>query len=168
MASADADGSRQTTRRTSRLPMDRIGSARFQSQSNDFQCEGALMPRNAAYLVSDPSRLPEGLLSSTSVPPTEAFGTSSEHELRPFMHSHNRTEKPEKAVVEILNSNELALRLKVKESWVIEQSKRSRTADPIPVLRLGKHRRFRWGSPEMNDWLARRAGGTTTSRKTWS
>jgi hypothetical protein len=84
------------------------------------------------------------------------------------MHSQNRTEKPEKAVVEILNSNELALRLKVKESWVIEQSKRSRTADPIPVLRLGKHRRFRWGSPEMNDWLARRAGGTTTSHKTWS
>jgi len=70
--------------------------------------------------------------------------------------------------IEILNSCELALRLKVKESWVIEQSKRSRTADPIPVFRLGKHRRYRWGSPEMNDWLARRAGCTTTTRKTWS
>ncbi|AEU38074.1 hypothetical protein [Granulicella mallensis] len=70
--------------------------------------------------------------------------------------------------MEILDSNELALRLKVKESWVIEQSKRSRTSDPIPVFRLGKHRRYRWGSPEMNDWLARRVGGTTTSRKTWS
>jgi hypothetical protein len=66
--------------------------------------------------------------------------------------------------IEILNSSELALRLKVKESWVIEQSKRSRTSDPIPILRLGKHRRYRWGSPEMNDWLARRAGYTTTSR----
>lgn len=65
---------------------------------------------------------------------------------------------------EILDSNELALRLKVKESWVVEQSKRSRTSDPIPVFRLGKHRRYRWGSPEMNDWLARRAGYTTTSR----
>ena len=93
------------------------------------------MPRNAAYLVSDPSRLPEGLLSSTSVPPTDAFGTSTDHKLGPFMHSHNRTEKPEKAAVEILNSNELALRLKVKESWVIEQSKRSRTADPACVRR---------------------------------
>jgi hypothetical protein len=68
---------------------------------------------------------------------------------------------------EILDSSELALRLKVKESWVVEQSKRSRTRDPIPVFRLGKHRRYRWGSPEMNDWLARRAGHTTTS-KTWS
>jgi hypothetical protein len=66
--------------------------------------------------------------------------------------------------IEVLNSSELALRLKVKESWVIEQSKRSRTLDPIPVFRLGKHRRYRWGSPEMNDWLARRAGYTTTSR----
>jgi hypothetical protein len=68
---------------------------------------------------------------------------------------------------EILDSNELALRLKVKESWVIEQSKQSRTVDPIPVFRLGKHRRYRWGSPEMNDWLARRVG-TTTTRKIWS
>jgi hypothetical protein len=68
---------------------------------------------------------------------------------------------------EILDSNELALRLKVKESWVVEQSKRSRTRDPIPVFRLGKHRRYRWGSPEMNAWLARRAGHTTIS-KTWS
>ncbi len=68
---------------------------------------------------------------------------------------------------EILDSSELALRLKVKESWVVEQSKRSRSNDPIPVFRLGKHRRYRWGSPEMNDWLARRAGYTTT-RKAWS
>jgi hypothetical protein len=52
---------------------------------------------------------------------------------------------------EILNSSELALRLKVKESWVVEQSKRSRTSD-------------RWGSPEMNDWLSRRAGYTTTRK----
>ena len=68
---------------------------------------------------------------------------------------------------EILDSNELALRLKVKESWVVEQSKRSRTSDPIPIFRLGKHRRYRWGSPEMNDWLARRVGNTT-QRKIWS
>ena len=65
---------------------------------------------------------------------------------------------------EILNSSELALRLKVRESWIIEQSKRSRTRDPIPVFRLGKHRRYRWGSPEMNGWLARRSGNTTIRR----
>ena len=62
---------------------------------------------------------------------------------------------------EVLTSEELAARLKVKESWVIDQSKRSKTSDPIPILRLGKHRRYRWGSPEMDAWLDRRAGTTT-------
>ena len=66
---------------------------------------------------------------------------------------------------EVLTSAELARLLKVRESWVIDQSKRSRTSDPIPVFRLGKHRRYRWGSPEMNDWLDRRAGYNTTTRK---
>lgn len=74
------------------------------------------------------------------------------------------TRQPSGVEFEILDSNELALRLKVKESWVVEQSKRSRTSDPIPVFRLGKHRRYRWGSPEMNDWLSRRIGYTTTRR----
>jgi hypothetical protein len=62
---------------------------------------------------------------------------------------------------EVLTSEELAERLKVPESWIVEQGKRSRTSDPIPVFRLGKHRRYRWGSPEMNAWLERRAGHTT-------
>jgi hypothetical protein len=66
---------------------------------------------------------------------------------------------------EVLTSAELAQRLKVKESWVVDQSKRSRTSDPIPIFRLGKHRRFRWGSPELNAWLERRAGNTTQQQR---
>jgi len=66
---------------------------------------------------------------------------------------------------EVLTSAELAGRLKVKESWVVDQSKRSRSSDPIPVFRLGKHRRHRWGSPEINAWLDRRAGDNTQQRK---
>jgi hypothetical protein len=62
---------------------------------------------------------------------------------------------------EVLTSEELAKRLKVRESWVVEQGKHSRTSDPIPVFRLGKHRRYRWGSPELNAWLERRASNTT-------
>jgi hypothetical protein len=54
---------------------------------------------------------------------------------------------------EVLTTTELAERLKVKESWVVDQSKRSRTSDPIPIFRLGKHRRYLWGSPELNAWL---------------
>jgi predicted DNA-binding transcriptional regulator AlpA len=60
------------------------------------------------------------------------------------------------STIEIIDAAEMAARLKVKESWVIEESKPSRTSDPIPVFRLGKHRRYRWGSPEMNAWLSRR------------
>ena len=69
---------------------------------------------------------------------------------------------------EVLISAELAQRLKVKESWVVDQSKRSRTSDPIPIFRLGKHRRYRWGSPELNAWLERRAGYNTQQRKAGS
>ena len=69
---------------------------------------------------------------------------------------------------EVLTSAELAQRLKVKESWVIDQSKRCRTHDPIPVFRLGKHRRYRWSSPELNAWLDRRADNNTQLRKAGS
>ena len=70
--------------------------------------------------------------------------------------------------LEVLTSAELAQRLKIKDSWVVDQSKPSRTSDPIPVFRLGKHRRYRWGSPEMDAWLDRRAGNNTTTRKAGS
>ena len=66
--------------------------------------------------------------------------------------------------IEVINSAELARRLAVKESWVVEASKRSRTNDPIPCIKLGKHRRYLWNSPELLAWLDRRAGRTTTTR----
>jgi hypothetical protein len=75
-------------------------------------------------------------------------------------------EQPEPASAfhyEVLTTAELAERLKVKESWVVDQSKRSRTADPIPIFRLGKHRRYLWGSPELNAWLRRRIGSSEKS-----
>src|SRR5215469_2621339 len=60
--------------------------------------------------------------------------------------------------IEILTAEELAARLKVKVSWIIDHCSRAKTHDPLPVLRVGKHRRFRWNAREMNDWLDRRAG----------
>jgi hypothetical protein len=71
-----------------------------------------------------------------------------------------KREQPEPASAfpyDVLTTAEPAERLKVKESWVVDQSKRSRTADPIPIFRLGKHRRYLWGSPELNAWLGRRS-----------
>lgn len=67
--------------------------------------------------------------------------------------------------VEILDTAGLAERLKVKESWIIDHSSRAKTSDPIPVLRLGRLRRYRWNAPEMVDWLNRRAGISTTTCK---
>jgi hypothetical protein len=63
----------------------------------------------------------------------------------------------EQSRVEILTREEFAEKLKVLPSWVREMSKPSRTSDPIPVIRLGKHVRYKWGSKPMEEWLARRA-----------
>jgi len=60
---------------------------------------------------------------------------------------------------EILNCEELAKRLNVTESWVREMTRR-RTTNQIPHLKFGKYRRFAWGSPELDDWIAaQRRGG---------
>jgi hypothetical protein len=75
----------------------------------------------------------------------------------------NRESSPFSFPYEVLTTAELAERLKVKESWVVDQSKRSRTVDPIPIFRLGKHRRYLWGSPELNAWLHRRSGSSQKS-----
>ena len=56
---------------------------------------------------------------------------------------------------EIIDSKELARRWSLPESWVRDQT-RSRADDPIPCLHFGKYVRFRWGSPELEQWLKRR------------
>ena len=62
--------------------------------------------------------------------------------------------------IEVVDTAELAKRLgSVSESWVRDQTRPSRTSDPIPFLRLGKEPRFRWGSSELKAWLERRCVG---------
>jgi hypothetical protein len=56
---------------------------------------------------------------------------------------------------EFIDSEELASRWNLPESWVREQV-RARSADPLPHVRFGKYVRFRWGSPELEDWAERR------------
>jgi predicted DNA-binding transcriptional regulator AlpA len=56
---------------------------------------------------------------------------------------------------ELLDAAQLAERLRVPKSWIFEQI-RSRASDPLPHLALGRYRRFRWNSPELNSWLSRR------------
>jgi len=58
---------------------------------------------------------------------------------------------------QLIDSAQLAARWQVPESWVRNHT-RSRTAkeDRIPCIRLGRYVRFRWGSPELEMWLAKR------------
>ena len=58
--------------------------------------------------------------------------------------------------IEVLTAAELAHKLKVRESWVVERTKASRTSDPIPTVRFGKHKRYAWGSKAFTAWLERR------------
>jgi hypothetical protein len=61
----------------------------------------------------------------------------------------------ENVAFEIIDSEELAKRWGVPETWVRDQVRR-RALDPIPHVRLGKYIRFEWGSEPLNDWWARR------------
>jgi hypothetical protein len=56
---------------------------------------------------------------------------------------------------EVIDAGELARRWNVPKSWILEQT-RSRAADPIPCLRMGKYVRFEWGSSTLLGWLAKR------------
>lgn len=64
---------------------------------------------------------------------------------------------------EIIDSTELAKRFCLPVSWVREQV-RSRSTDPLPHVRFGKYVRFRWGSPELEDWAERRIVGASKNK----
>lgn len=61
---------------------------------------------------------------------------------------------------EVIDSNELAKRLNVPETWVRSRTNLKRTDDPIPHLRLGRYVRFCWGSETLWEWLDRQLVST--------
>ena len=72
-----------------------------------------------------------------------------------------RTARKLRVMYEIIDAVELSKRWSLPLSWVREYT-RTRTKDTIPHLRLGHYVRFRWDSPELNQWLERHAVGTTS------
>jgi hypothetical protein len=66
-----------------------------------------------------------------------------------------QTALPQIRRYEFIACRDLALRWCLPESWIREQV-RTRSADPIPHVRFGKYVRFRWGSPELEEWAERR------------
>lgn len=66
---------------------------------------------------------------------------------------------------DILTPEELAARLKVRKSWVYEQT-RSRNRKPLPRLNVGRYLRFDWTRvvqwlTESDDGHGKRKGKTT-------
>ncbi len=53
----------------------------------------------------------------------------------------------------IIDGPELARRMGLPKSWVASHT-RARSTDPIPCLRFGRYVRFKWGSPELEKWIA--------------
>ena len=56
--------------------------------------------------------------------------------------------------IEIIDSKQLATRLRVPESWVRDRV-RTRSDDPLPHVKIGRYVRFEWGSPDLVEWWAR-------------
>jgi hypothetical protein len=58
-------------------------------------------------------------------------------------------------VYEFIDCKQLAVRWNVPETWIRERV-RTRSEDPLPHVRFGKYVRFRWLSPELEQWAKRR------------
>lgn len=52
-------------------------------------------------------------------------------------------------------AKELGARLNLPPTWITENAAHGNSDDPIPCFPLGKHRRFRWCSPELAAWIDR-------------
>lgn len=58
---------------------------------------------------------------------------------------------------ELIDSAELAARWRVPESWIRNHTRaRTPKEERIPCVRLGRYVRFEWGSPRLEEWLARK------------
>src|SRR5689334_3814009 len=58
---------------------------------------------------------------------------------------------------QLIDAPELAARLKLPTTWVRAQSRERIPPDKrIPSVRFGRYRRYDWGSPSLNAWIAKR------------
>lgn len=58
---------------------------------------------------------------------------------------------------ELIDSTQLAARWQVPESWVRNHTReRTPKDDRIPCVRFGRYVRFEWGSPRLEQWVARK------------
>lgn len=86
------------------------------------------------------------------------FNDVTDRVTRYFVHI-SPTLRPE----DILTPEEVAVRLKVPESWVYEKT-RARCRNPMPCLRLGRYIRFDWNA--VIKWLTAGADQETNATRT--
>jgi hypothetical protein len=68
--------------------------------------------------------------------------------------------KPSESNAILLTPQQLSERLAVPVSWIREKCReraRERDSDPLPMVVLGKYRRFKWSDVEA--WLERQSEG---------
>jgi len=64
----------------------------------------------------------------------------------------------DKTGVELIDSSELASRLRVPESWVRNRTRgRTPKDERIPCIRFGRYVRFAWGGAELRDWIGKQS-----------
>ena len=68
---------------------------------------------------------------------------------------------PSSEVFEFIDNSELARRWDVTKPWI---ERHSRGHDPIPSIAFGRFKRYRWQSPELLGWLARRMSGNGSKK----
>jgi hypothetical protein len=56
---------------------------------------------------------------------------------------------------EVIDAGELARRWSIPKTWILEQT-RTRAANPVPCVRLGRYVRFEWDSPALLRWWGQR------------
>ncbi len=58
---------------------------------------------------------------------------------------------------ELIDAVELATRWRVPASWIRNHTRaRTPREERIPCIRLGRYVRFEWGSPRLEQWLAKK------------
>jgi hypothetical protein len=58
---------------------------------------------------------------------------------------------------ERIDSAQLAARLQIPESWVRNHTRaRTPKEERIPCVRFGRYVRFEWGSPQLEEWIAKK------------
>jgi hypothetical protein len=85
-----------------------------------------------------------------------AFAVDSEFIMDTIANETSHLSSEKRRQYQFLDCKQLAERWNVPETWIRERVRSRSQDDPLPHVRFGKYVRFRWGSPELEEWAERR------------